>query len=965
MPGRLFLPGCAITAGVLSLSPQVFAESPNQSGAPKSVQNKPFAAPIQLRLGSKVSFPLAANAKFVIEEGAVSLTSDTSNGALTLKGVMAGSARVRIQTPGQADAVYQLTVAEKSSSAQNLLTANISKTATPSGSEQFITRRTALQLTERGALLPPDASPLPDYLLNIPAPTIPVSPSPSTTTTPSTLPELTPAPNENAPIPLPTLPAPPQLAPQGAATPPLAPVPAITELQPAPTPRPATVRTAPVRTVPAQPVAVKGPTVLRATSNGTGKISQILPAPAKNVRAVGVTYKTQPSLPKTVRAGAAGQNIQVTQGLARLISFPENILSVFFSDPAVMDARAINARTIAVTGVGGGQSTLAIFTSRYPGDAVGQANVYRLQTTPRGANLLADNRTPQSVADAITVALGDPRIRVTATKVPDGPLVARLSGTVRNIAEVEAASATARFFAPQVVSALYADVNAPSIDAVYAGSVNLSPEAGLQNNLRRITGNKSIELVPLPTGIAFKAEVESQDEAESLLRLLPSLNQQVIPFIVVRGQTATDERYYNSTVPLLVGEDLQLTQKLQSVTGIRTVYAVRSSGSSVSIYGNVRNRSEYEAVNRYAYVVAQKADPVAVQGTTQGGSTLRPQGFEGPNIPSYDPAAGYFKSLGVQLFVRIMDPSEATVRNVTVETNIVEISRTSLKNLGAQYGSASLTEETITAPVPGGTTITTNPDGTQTVTQNPGTPGSVLRRIIPAFNSGTILAGNGFIGTGGFGAVDPFRAQINALAQKGDARILARPNLRSVEGSVAQITIGGERPVPKAVAANGTTGQSVEVRRYGVIVTMRPTVTDDNTIILQIRCDVTQPDRTYEINLGGALIPGESVRSVDTTMTMRPGDTIVLGGLLTNDKRQQTSKVPILGDLPILGPLFKSKRYENNETELAIFLTPRIEALPGTMDTQTKVKAAPGYPALPSRQETNNILVQSGGGGEG
>jgi Flp pilus assembly secretin CpaC len=950
MPGRLFLPGCAIAAGVLSVSPHVFAQAPTQSGAKKSVQNKPFAAPIQLRIGSTVSFPLAANAKFIIEEGAVNIAADTRNEALALKGVMSGSVRVRIQTPNKADAVYTLSVYEKSKLNANLLV-NEKAVTTQENSEQFITRRASLQVSERSALLPPDSgdSALPDYLLNIPAPTIPVSPSPAQPPASSDLPDLVPTDNA-VPIPMPTLPAPPVAAPMSQV--PELQVPEVPEplpLVPAPTPTPVVkVQPTPKPIAVPTPVAVKpAPQVVRPTAP---KISQILPAPAKNVKPAGVTYKTQPSIPSTMKAGPSGQTIQVTQGLARVISFPDNILAVFFSDPAVMDARAINARTIAVTGIGGGQSTLAVFTSRYEGDAVGKANVYRLQTVPRGAAVLADNRTPESVAEAITMALGDPRIRVSATKVPNGPLVARLSGTVRNAAEVEAASATAKFFAPEVVSALYADINAPSIDAVYAGSVNLSPEAGLQSNLRRITGNPSIELVPLPTGIAFKAEVESQDEAESLLRLLPSLNQQVIPFIVVRGQSASDERYYNSTVPLLIGEDLQLTQKLQSVTGIRTVYAVRSSGNSVSIYGNVRNRSEYEAVSRYAYVIAQKSDPVASQGATQGGSVLRPQGFEGPNIPSYDPVAGYFKQLGVQLFVRIVDPSEATVRNITVETNIVEISRTSLKNLGAEYGSSQLTREII---IP----------GTPANGDNPAVPGRLEREINPAFNAGSILSGNGFLGTGGFGSIDPFRVQVNALAQKGDARILASPNLRAVEGSTAQITIGGERPVPKAVAANGTTGQSVEFRRYGVIVTMRPTVTDDNTIILQIRCDITQPDRTYEINLGGALIPGESVRSVDTTMTMRAGDTVVLGGLLTNDKRQRTSKVPILGDLPILGPLFKSKRYENNETELAIFLTPRIDALNATMDTQVKVRSAPGFPQLPSRQETNDILVQGGTNG--
>jgi pilus assembly protein CpaC len=210
----------------------------------------------------------------------------------------------------------------------------------------------------------------------------------------------------------------------------------------------------------------------------------------------------------------------------------------------------------------------------------------------------------------------------------------------------------------------------------------------------------------------------------------------------------------------------------------------------------------------------------------------------------------------------------------------------------------------------------------------------------------------------GFQNLNPFRVRLNALFTNGDARLLARPNVTAVEGASAQITIGGERPVPKAVATQGAVGTQVEFRRFGVIITMRPTVSGDNTILLQIRADITQPDRTFEINLGGALIPGETVRSVDTTINVRPGDTVIMGGLMTNDKRQSTSKVPILGDLPIIGSLFRSRRFENNETELAIFMTPRIDASAAGMEEIENLNRVPSYPALPSRQESNSVLFQ-------
>jgi len=700
---------------------------------------------------------------------------------------------------------------------------------------------------------------------------------------------------------------------------------------------------------------------------GAPRISPVVPAPTTGRRA-DVSYRTLPRMPQNVPSSGPRPSIEVTQGLARLVSFPDNILSVFFSDPNVMDARAINARTIAVTGTGVGTSTLAVFTSRYPGDAVGRANIYRVGSVARGGAGAAQamSRDPKALEAAINAALGDPRVRATVVRLPDGTLVGRLQGVVRNEAEVTGAASTASFYVPRVVSSLYADINAPTIEAVKSGNILLTPTETLQDNLRRLTGNPTIELVSLPTGLALKASTDSAEEAEAILRIIPSLNQAVLPFIVVHGLANSQSPYYNSDVPLLQGEDRQLTDKLQSVTGVRTVYAVRASSNSVAIYGQVRTRGEYQTVKRYGLIIAQLSNPVPAQGTGQGGSVLRPQGGEPPPLPNYDPPAGYLRQLGVQMFVRILDPSQATVRNVTVETNVVEISRTALDNLGLQFGSAQLTSENITPSTPGTVTVlrdaANNPvvgaNGLPVTTTTGGTPGIINRTINPTFQQGLATAGNGFVGLGAGQFLDPFRVQLNALSNRGDARILARPNVRAMEGMSAQITIGGERPVPSAVATTGATAQSVEFRRFGVIISMRPTVSDDNTIILQIRADITQPDSTYAINLNGAVIPGESVRSVDTTLAVRPGDVIVMGGLMTNEKRQQTTKIPILGDLPIIGALFKSKRFENNETELAIFMTPRIDFLPATDTTNIYTQSAPSFPGLPSRQESNGILFQ-------
>ncbi|MBW3636448.1 MAG: pilus assembly protein N-terminal domain-containing protein [Armatimonadetes bacterium] len=913
--GRLFLPGCAIAAGLLAVSAPLLAAPPAKA-RPKV--RAAASAPMPLRVGKTENFPLPRGATVTVEEGFQNVYWSEKDGTLTIKALSSGELRIRIDAPNG----YKQIISRKFVEAPPLfqdqqVTSQIverapSEGATPERGADVTASPTSEQAPSTTVGAPSAAQETAPPLVSVPSP---LSPDATGAATPLA----------------PSLPLPPPVRPPAFARPP---APAL----------PAPARTAPVRTAPVRATPVRATITRTPARQRTPQISAVMPAPARNVRA-NVTYRTVPNSDGGVRGGARPASISVTQGLARLISFPDNILAVFFSDPTVMDARAINARTIAVTGLGPGASTLAVFTSQKPGDVVGRINIYRIQTQPRGG-VTVQARDPRVIGRAVTAALNDPRVRATIITLGDGSLATLLQGTVRNEAEVQAALTTASFFGPRVISSLYTDPNSPTLDAVLSGTANITPEGGLQENLRRITGNTSIELVPLPTGLAFKAEVNSVEEAQALMRVLPTLNQQVIPFIVVRGQANASSPFYNSNVPFLQGEDRQLTQRLHDVTGINTVYAVRGSSNSLACYGTVRTRQEYDTVRRFMLVMAQTSVPPAIQGTSQGGATLRPQGLEGPVLRNYDPAGGYLRNLGLQMFVRITDPGESVIRKVTVETSIVEISRTALKNLGVEVGSATLLGRSITLP-------TVNPNtGVQV------TPGVVTSTIDPTFRPGVVTAGNGFSGNESLQFLDPFRARINALVNNGDARLLARPNVTAIEGAAAQITLGGERPVPTAVATQGAVGTSFEFRRFGVIISMRPTVTSDNTILLQIRADITQPDRTFEVNAGGAIVPGESVRSIDTTLNVRPGDTIVMGGLLTNERRQQLTKIPILGDLPIIGSLFRSKRFENNETELAIFMSPRIESQPADMEMIETVRAIPSFPALPSRQESNEILFQ-------
>jgi Flp pilus assembly secretin CpaC len=849
------------------------------------------------------------------------------------------------------------------------------------------------------------------------------------------------------------------------------------------------------------------------------EVSPIVPQPAR----LGQAREVFPSVPTwtaqrqaaTARARNTGRTISVAQGLARFLSFRQNIISVFFSDDVVMDARAMNARTVALTGKRPGRSTMAIFVAQGPNDVVGRAEIFTIVVEPATPSVVQPTPDAGTLEVAIRSAINDPRVGVRVIRQPNGSFAAALTGTLRNSAEIEAAKETAGLFLPadQVISSLYLDPSAPTLAQIANPVQTFSYEEVLQAKLRQITSNDTIELISLPTGLAVKAEVGSEQDAESLLRLLPTLNTRVLPFIVVRGSNASGAngsgtvgvpsaglgefsgeaagRYYGADRPVLTGEDQEITRRMHEVTGVRSVYAVRTALNAIALYGRVRDRAEYETLRRYAVMLPLIAGP-AVQtaqsstfsttnglpagGTSVGGAAgasttngtgalvspilnanrntvYNPQyiagaqvtpggtgavtpggpvaggvdggatgvftpgtpglgtgaagglgtgglqsglggvgivpgagfgggvsnvssasslslpnvtysgsagqatGFVGPEPALRDPinaaqqpAAGYRQSVNVQMFVRVDDPRANQVRRVMAETSIVEISRTSLRNLGVQVGSATILSEDIQRGTPGTPpTIVTNPQtGQQMVTPGTaGTPDIIQRTIDPAVREGLATLGAGFAGGGPFGFLDPLRVRLNALYNNGNARILSRPNIMAVEGGDAQIVIGGERPVPSAVTSGQAVGQSIVFRRFGIILTMRPTLTDDDTIILQVRADITELADEFGINLNGALIPGERVRSVNTTLNVREGDTIVLGGLITNDRRQQTSRVPILSNIPILGSLFKSKRFENNESELAIFLTPRILRDTASLNTREAINRVPALPALP------------------
>ncbi len=163
---------------------------------------------------------------------------------------------------------------------------------------------------------------------------------------------------------------------------------------------------------------------------------------------------------------------------------------------------------------------------------------------------------------------------------------------------------------------------------------------------------------------------------------------------------------------------------------------------------------------------------------------------------------------------------------------------------------------------------------------------------------------------------------INALEQRGLARSLAEPNLTALSGDTASFLAGGEYPIPVSSTNNAI---SVEYKRYGVGLAFTPTVLRDGLINIKIEPEVSQFDPNHSVAVGsGISVPALIVRRASTTVELRDGQSFVIGGLLQNVSTANQEQLPWIGDVPVLGALFRSASYQKNETDLAIIVTPRI-----------------------------------------
>ena len=201
-------------------------------------------------------------------------------------------------------------------------------------------------------------------------------------------------------------------------------------------------------------------------------------------------------------------------------------------------------------------------------------------------------------------------------------------------------------------------------------------------------------------------------------------------------------------------------------------------------------------------------------------------------------------------------------------------------------------------------------DGTgRVVTNEDGTPGDVTIPVPGNFGFGQFIFQLG-------GAT--LEVLLNALEQKGVVRSLAEPNIVALSGDTAQFLAGGEVPIPVA----DEQGISVEFKPFGIGLSFTPTVVDEDLINLELETEVSSLDSSIQVTAAGISLSGFSVRRARTTVELRDGQSMAIAGLLQDDFTDAKTQLPWLGELPILGTLFRSSDFQRNQTELVIIVTP-------------------------------------------
>ena len=263
-------------------------------------------------------------------------------------------------------------------------------------------------------------------------------------------------------------------------------------------------------------------------------------------------------------------------------------------------------------------------------------------------------------------------------------------------------------------------------------------------------------------------------------------------------------------------------------------------------------------------------------------------------------------------------------RQILLEVRFAEVDRTAISQLGFNFFSTSPAKNLFAT-----TTGQYSPPSTST-TAGGGAPAATISQLLNVFM---------------FRPDINLGATIQALQSRDVLQILAEPNLMAISGQKATFLAGGEFPFPIVQPSQGFTSVTITFKPFGVKLDFTGTVMDDNTLRLHVAPEVSTLDFSNSLVVSGFTIPAISTRRAETEIELKDGQSFGIAGLLDRRTTTLLSKVPGIGDIPILGQLFRSKSINKNNTELLVFVTPHIVD-PVHVDTTAPVQPKLAVPFL-------------------
>lgn len=325
--------------------------------------------------------------------------------------------------------------------------------------------------------------------------------------------------------------------------------------------------------------------------------------------------------------------------------------------------------------------------------------------------------------------------------------------------------------------------------------------------------------------------------------------------------------------------------------GETTVYATDKSGNVV-YSANVRVGNNFDQVRMMLRTAMPES---AIEVTAMNGMTILTGTVKAPQ--DVEEANRLVQAIVGDKVTVVNRLKTATPMQVMLRVKIAEVSRDLLKNIGVNLQALS-----------SDFTFAQGRDFISSAT------GGALPSLLKSDTGATAFLRKQFLGL-------DFNAAIDLLEQDGAVTTLAQPSLTALSGETASFLAGGEFPIPIQQSLGTTT---IEYKQYGVGLAFTPTVLNDGRISMRVRPEVSELTDAGSVRFGGFTIPAIATRRAETTVELGSGQSFVIGGLLKNVGNNSISKTPWLGDLPILGALFRSNNFRRQESELVIVVTPYL-----------------------------------------